>query len=203
MAGSATAAKSKITLKGSADIVAEFFNFGINSILFQRGIYPPESFKKEQKYGLTLWVTNDEQLDDYLQKINGYLKEWLLAKTIQRLVLVITSVDTNEVIERWQFDVVCDKTAKGDSDYKEKPLSQIQNEIKDVIRQIVATVTFLPLIESTCVFDLLIYTDKDLETPDNWEESGPQFVLNSQEVRLKSFNTLIHKVDAAVSYKLS
>ena len=33
--------KSAVTLKGSAQIVAEFFDYGINSILYQRGIYPP------------------------------------------------------------------------------------------------------------------------------------------------------------------
>ncbi len=33
--------KSTVTLKGSAQIVTEFFNYGINSILYQRGIYPP------------------------------------------------------------------------------------------------------------------------------------------------------------------
>ena len=29
-----------VTLKGSAQLVKEFFGFGINSILYQRGIYP-------------------------------------------------------------------------------------------------------------------------------------------------------------------
>jgi mitotic spindle assembly checkpoint protein MAD2 len=29
-----------VTLKGSALLVKEFFGFGINSILYQRGIYP-------------------------------------------------------------------------------------------------------------------------------------------------------------------
>ena len=45
MSSSATATsqltKSAVTLKGSAQIVAEFFDYGINSILYQRGIYPP------------------------------------------------------------------------------------------------------------------------------------------------------------------
>ena len=36
--------KSQVTLKGSAQMVAEFFNYGINSILYQRGIYPPGEF---------------------------------------------------------------------------------------------------------------------------------------------------------------
>ena len=38
--------KNAVTLKGSAAIISEFFNYGVNSILYQRGIYPPESFTR-------------------------------------------------------------------------------------------------------------------------------------------------------------
>lgn len=38
------------------------------SILYQRGIYPPESFKQVQKYGLNMLVTADEKLDDFFRK---------------------------------------------------------------------------------------------------------------------------------------
>ena len=51
-------------------------------------------------------------------------------------------------------------------------------------------------------FDLLIYTDKDLVVLEKWEESGPQFVTNSEEVRLRSFSTTIHKVNSMVAYKI-
>lgn len=50
-------------------------------------------------------------------------------------------------------------------------------------------------------FDILIYTDKDQDIPELWEESGPQFIANSQEVKLRSFSTSIHKVEAMVAYK--
>ena len=50
-------------------------------------------------------------------------------------------------------------------------------------------------------FDVLIYTDKDAEVPTSWGESGPHFVANSEEVRLRSFTTTIHKVDAMVAFK--
>lgn len=53
----------------------------------------------------------------------------------------------------------------------------------------------------TGAFDLLIYTDKDLAVPEKWEESGPQFIANSEEVRLRSFTTTIHKVNSMVAYK--
>ncbi|XP_009333220.1 PREDICTED: mitotic spindle assembly checkpoint protein MAD2A [Pygoscelis adeliae] len=95
---------------------------------------------------------------------------------------------------------VCQTTAKNTAP-REKSQKAIQDEIRSVIRQITATVTFLPLLETACAFDLLIYTDKDLAVPEKWEESGPQFVANSEEVRLRSFTTTIHKVNSMVAYK--
>jgi len=49
--------------------VTEFFGYSINSILYQRGIYEPESFTKVQKYGLGMQVTTDVGLADYLKKV--------------------------------------------------------------------------------------------------------------------------------------
>lgn len=173
-----------ITLRGSAEIVAEFFSFGINSILYQRGIYPSETFTRVQKYGLTLLVTTDPELIKYLNNVVDQLKDWLYKCSVQKLVVVISNIESGEVLERWQFDIECDKTAKDDSAPREKSQKAIQDEIRSVIRQITATVTFLPLLEVSCSFDLLIYTDKDLVVPEKWEESGPQFITNSEEVRL-------------------
>ena len=58
----AQATKNKITLKGSTEIVSEFFGYAVNSILYQRGIYSPETFERKQKYGLGMLVTTDESL---------------------------------------------------------------------------------------------------------------------------------------------
>ena len=52
-------------------------------------------------------------------------------------------------------------------------------------------------------FDLLFYTDKELEAPDNWEDSNPCMIKDGQNVQLKSFSTSIHKVDGSVSYKFN
>lgn len=111
MAATQGQTKGHITLKGSADIVAEFFGYGINSILYQRGIYPPEQFERAQKYGLTLLTTSDVQLKGYINGILGQLREWLIQKTVQKVVLVLTGTTTGEVMEQWQFDVQCDKSA--------------------------------------------------------------------------------------------
>ncbi|KAK6187895.1 hypothetical protein SNE40_005822 [Patella caerulea] len=198
MAGLKT--QNAITLKGSTKLVTEFFNYGINSILYQRGIYPPESFTRVQDYGLTLLVSTDEQLKEYINNVITQIREWLMNMTVQKLVVVVKSVHTNEVMERWQFDIECDKTVTADTK-RNKSEKEIKEGIKSVIRQITASVTFLPLLETACSFDILVYTDKDLDVPESWGESGPHFVVNSEEVRLRSFTTTIHKVDAMVTYK--
>lgn len=42
---------------------------GVNSILYQRGLYPPESFKRVSQYGLTMLITTDETLTEYIENI--------------------------------------------------------------------------------------------------------------------------------------
>jgi hypothetical protein len=43
--------------------------YGINSILYQRGLYAPETFTRVQQYGLTLLVTTDDELKKYLNNV--------------------------------------------------------------------------------------------------------------------------------------
>ncbi|XP_041485882.1 mitotic spindle assembly checkpoint protein MAD2A-like [Lytechinus variegatus] len=202
MAGTATKSKNTITLRGSSEIVAEFFYYGINNLLYQRGIYPAETFARCDMYKLPLLTTTDEHLKAYLSTVMDQLKEWLNQKIVQKVVVTISSEETDQVMERWQFDIECDKTMTHDSKPREKSQAEIHKGIQAVIKQITASVTFLPLLETACKFNLLIYTDKDLNTPEKWEESGPSLIDNSEEVRLRSFTTSIHKVNAMVSYKL-
>eukprot|EP01133_Synstelium_polycarpum_P005942 gene5942-6881_t len=120
---------------------------------------------------------------------------------VQKLVLVVTDVVTKDVLERWVFDVQTDIPKEGEAP-RTKPEKEIMNEIQAIIRQITASVTFLPLLPNACTFDLLVYTNKDLTVPQKWEESDPQYIDNGQHVRLRSFTTSIHKVDTMVAYKM-
>lgn len=103
----------KVALKGSAKTVAEFFEYSINTILFQRGVYPAEDFSAVKKYGLNMLVSSDDQVKSYVKKIMSQLNKWMLHGKISKLVVVITSRETGEHIERWQFDVqIFNKLAK-------------------------------------------------------------------------------------------
>lgn len=139
--------------------------------------------------------------------------------------MVISSIEPVEVLERWTFDI---QTTLPDaarpasaSGAANKSVKEINTEIAAVMRQIAASVTFLPLLETACSFDLLMYTDHGAPVPVQWEESAPRYIANAQHVRLRSVDTSvrrqrgrarfvisafvarqIHKVDTAVAYRV-
>ena len=88
-------------------------------------------------------------------------------RQVHKLVVVLASVETKETLERWEFKVEYetdneDKENKTGNfkDKTEKDEKKIKQEIREVIRQITASVTFLPLLDCICSFDVLIYTEK-------------------------------------------
>ncbi|KAL8137818.1 hypothetical protein V2J09_003819 [Rumex salicifolius] len=212
---SKTATKDIITLRGSAAIVSEFFGYAANSIIYNRGVYPEESFAKVKKYGLPMLLTQDEGVKTFIANLTAQLSEWLEAGKLQRIVLVIMSKSTGEVLERWNFSIETDQEVveKGDdpnpnfSEFgfhratKEKSDKEIMREIQAIMRQIASSITYLPCLDEPCVFDVLAYTDQDAAAPFTWIESDPKLIANPQMVKLHSFDTKIHKVNTLVSYK--
>nr|XP_019564943.1 mitotic spindle assembly checkpoint protein MAD2A-like [Aedes albopictus] len=203
----ATSTQNAITLKGSAAIITEYLNYGINSILFQRGIYPPEQFTSVQQYGLTILMSKDEKIIAFLQNVLCQVQDWLARNEVEKISMVITNVHTKEVLECWDFKV---QNEPGDgpkidpvNPTSSKELKKIQAEIRDVMRQIAATISYLPLIEYICTFDVLIHTLKNTDVPEKWNETGDVQIQNAQTVQLKSFSTGLHKLDTIVNYKMT
>ena len=151
-------------------------------------LFISESFERKQQYGLTLLVSTDDKVKKFLESVTGqmqasetklltsqfyfydaffsYIQSWLESRQVKRLVVVLSSVDTQETLERWEFNVEYSNEesgaagAAGAANTSSKDLKKIQGEIRDVIRQITASVTFLPLLDCLCSFDILIYTNK-------------------------------------------
>lgn len=117
--------------------------------------------------------------------------------------MVISNVTTKEVLERWDFKLQYEGSATENNpdSVGNKELSTIQKEIRDVLRQICSTVSFLPLLDCPCAFDLQIYTKPDVDVPQEWAETAPSYIANSQELQLRSFSTSLHKMNTVVSYK--
>ncbi|KAL1839986.1 hypothetical protein VTJ49DRAFT_949 [Mycothermus thermophilus] len=215
----------KLSLKGSAKLVAEFFQYSIHTILFQRGVYPAEDFTAVKKYGLNMLVSSDDQVRAYIKKIMSQLDKWMVAGKVQKLVIVITDKDTGEHVERWQFDVQIlskPKSSKSSSSKSRstatsakdqendssksaettKTEAEIQSEIAALFRQITASVTFLPQLQGDCTFNVLVYADASSEVPVEWGDSDAKEIVGGERVQLRGFSTQSHKVDTLVSYRL-
>ena len=80
------------------------------------------------------------------------LLAWIESNDLHTLVLVIYGIDSQRVLERWTFGVETDPEVAQShgSITREKDLNQIQKEIQAIIRQITASITFLPLHEEQC-----------------------------------------------------
>jgi mitotic spindle assembly checkpoint protein MAD2 len=64
-------------------------------------------------------VSSDDQVKAYIKKIMSQLNKWMVGGKISKLVVVITSRETGEHVERWQFDVqLLGKSSKSRSSKK-------------------------------------------------------------------------------------
>ncbi|KAG1717198.1 spindle assembly checkpoint protein [Suillus lakei] len=204
MATSQAPTRQAITLKGSTNLVTEFFKYAANTILFQRGVYPSDDFHMVKKYGQTVLVTQDLALENYLDRILKQVNKWLLTGSVTQLVLAIISKDTRLPLERWVFDVNLVEPADSAEPTPAKPDSEIQAEIRYILKQIVSTVTFLPIIDTPTVFNILAYTHDSADVPaDEWVDTDPLAIeaSKSQQVKLRSFSTDVHRIEAMVAYR--
>nr|CAG4644249.1 EOG090X0C57 [Lepidurus arcticus] len=200
------ATRNVITLKGSSEIVTEFLNYSINNILYQRGVYPAETFQTAKEYGIILYMSTSQDLKDYLNCILPQVQEWIAQGRVKEIVVVIKNATTLEAIERWGFQIKSEAIIKpdeaaGPKKEGEKDLKEIQKEIREVMRQITASVSFLPLLDIACAFDIQVYTSSDCDTPCSWKEDSAYHIANPQEVQLRCFSTSLHNVQASVVYK--
>ncbi|KAK2616176.1 Mitotic spindle checkpoint component mad2 [Conoideocrella luteorostrata] len=134
----------KLSLKGSSRLVAEFFQYSIHTILFQRGVYPaedfaayvpqasdtrsnPEAILEEYFEAIHSIFSADDQVKAYIKKIMSQLDKWMVGGKISKLVIVITDKDTGEHVERWQFDVqISQPASKSKSKSKSKSTAEDQ-----------------------------------------------------------------------------
>jgi mitotic spindle assembly checkpoint protein MAD2 len=192
----------KVSLRGSVVTVAEFFGFAVNAILYQRGVYPPESFATVSKYGMPLMISTDDGLKRYLGHVLSQLANWLSTGEIRKLVLVVNGLQSGTVLERWAFDVQTTPEGPTGPAARVPPKSDetVRAEVQALMRQLTASVSFMPVIEEECAFDLLVYASADCSVPEAWELSDPHLIPNATDVKLRAFSTHFHKVDGTVSY---
>lgn len=59
------------------------------------------------------------------------------------------------------------------------------------------------MLQEPCAFTILAYTDLQTKVPLEWSESDARLISEGQaeQVKLRSFSTHVHNVDALVAYR--
>lgn len=124
--------------------------YGINNILYQRGIYDPETFETAEHFGLHLYMSTNPKIVNFFSVVLGQVEEWLVQKKVQKVTLIISNVNTKEVLEKWDFQVDYETPAPNENDGNKdngnlpevgtKDIKTIQKEIREVIRQITGNI---------------------------------------------------------------
>jgi hypothetical protein len=60
-----------VSLRGASELTSSFLKCAINSILYNRQMFPKQSFAPAQRFGCEVRVTKDEWLEKYLTKFFG------------------------------------------------------------------------------------------------------------------------------------
>ncbi|XP_021809632.1 mitotic spindle checkpoint protein MAD2 isoform X2 [Prunus avium] len=107
------------------------------------------------KYGLPMLLTQDEGLKSFIANLTAQLSEWLESGKLQRVVLVILSKATNEVLERWNFSIETDNEVVEKGESREKSDKEIMREIQAIMRQIASSITYLPCLDEACKSTLI------------------------------------------------
>lgn len=189
----------------SDKIVSELLLCLFYAIAFQRCIYPPQFFKKTHKWGIPIMVCTNKEVKSYFSNaIKAIRCEWLKpSNTGLNEVSMHFVSSSGEVLEKWQFRfhrVLFDRIGELTED-------AIRQNVRNAMRQIHSSVTFLPILEGDLAVKISVEesTTVALNTtiPDGWKYSKHACVpdcINGEfnEVRLDEQLVIIPQV----SYKL-
>jgi mitotic spindle assembly checkpoint protein MAD2 len=148
-------------------------------------------------------MSEDEELRKYLDTVLAQARSWIEKGQLVQIVLVVLNSETEETLERWAFDIEKGEKFEEGTSGKNVELDHktMQEGMKAVVKQIVSTITFLPLIEAPVMFDLLFYTTPGVEV-ENWDPTKPHMIKGpSDSVKIRSWTSKIHQINTAVTYK--
>lgn len=155
---------------------SDFLIVAIHTILYERGLYPPETFLLTRAYNFPVRQNRHPLVCKWIQDAVSAVHDQMLKGTVRRVVLVIYS-DQQEVLERFLFDVERFPVVQEKEAYTEfEGESSAEGEVKvnrvDVEEQLRATVRMLACcgarlgeLPEDCTYTLAVELKDDAEPP--------------------------------------
>eukprot|EP01116_Phalansterium_solitarium_P005235 TRINITY_DN16691_c0_g1_i1.p1 TRINITY_DN16691_c0_g1~~TRINITY_DN16691_c0_g1_i1.p1 ORF type:complete len:245 (+),score=68.78 TRINITY_DN16691_c0_g1_i1:121-855(+) len=92
-----------LSFKEMIDVLCEFFEVVVHSILFVRDLYPKAVFERRRKYNLPVMMSRSPELNEYIVEVVASLRPWLEKSLIERFGVVIAD-KLGEPLERFMIE---------------------------------------------------------------------------------------------------
>ncbi|XP_059618839.1 uncharacterized protein LOC132263203 [Phlebotomus argentipes] len=182
-------------LSGSVAQVCEYLGYAVDMILFQRNIYPIADFESTTMYNMPMFRLKKKSIADWIADTLTHVKKWLLEKRLIRFSLLIEDAKTKKKLERWDF-AMNDNPANREL----KSVKRIHIEMSQVMRQIMASVTILPVLEDECTFHMTVLCIPGTVFPPGWTTTIDDSISNAEDIQFRSIETGFHAVAGSVHF---
>jgi mitotic spindle assembly checkpoint protein MAD2B len=171
--------REPLQLNTYRSLLAAFTDFlivAVHTILYERGLYPPETFILTRAYNFPVRQNRHPLVCKWVQDAVSAVHDEMLKGRVRRVVLVIFS-DQQEVLERFLFDVerfpaVPEKEAYVEFETRPSPEGELRVNKVDVEEQLRATVRMLAYsggrlgeLPKNCTYTLAVELKDDADPP--------------------------------------
>lgn len=143
-----------------SDILVEFLEVAINSILFYRGMYPETIFVLKRKFGISVNISIYPQLNDYITECLRSLRELIQLKRLKRIGILFSDEQSNP-IEQFVFNILhlkTDVTTEEVLETSDPYFIKLQELMRAFILKLSVLDTSLKRLQDNCTFKMLAYT---------------------------------------------
>jgi len=135
------------------DVLIEFLEVSINLILYVRSIYPDGIFKKVQKYGISVMMSQHPDVNEYIKDVLSTIQQFVNKGEIYMLVLQITNND-NQPLEKFCFEM---KLLENQS---KQCFLDMETHLRALLLKINTCESMLQPLPNECSFQVLVHTKR-------------------------------------------
>ncbi|KAJ3061631.1 MAD2 mitotic arrest deficient-like 2, partial [Rhizoclosmatium hyalinum] len=184
------------------DILIDFAEVSIHTILAERNVYPPDIFTKCQKYGLIVRKSRHPAL-------NGYIKDFLMAiradlqqGSVQKIHIVILDIGSNPIEKftlriRDVYDHITQQSKQSAMTCITVP--ECESYFHTLMQKLLFLDTRLGKTPTDCTFELLCELAEGKEYPQSYEENVPWVQAESSIVYIQQSSIMpLKSLDAGI-----
>ncbi|KAK6175285.1 hypothetical protein SNE40_013779 [Patella caerulea] len=138
----------------SADILSEFVEVAIHSILYNRGLYPQGVFQRRKKYSVPVQMCLHPDVTSYICNIVESIKVLLEEGEIEKIVVVILTRH-HKPIERFVFEIATSSVGSNTSD---QYLLEMEGSLRSFLLKLTVCDAMLQSLPEDCTWSVHIHT---------------------------------------------